>query len=209
MADESGAPPEFDMSGGALCFDFVNTLEDRPYPEPNERLRRYADLVAWGRQAGVLTKGQVVILADVEDRDPDAAAAALGGFIKLRESLFRIFAAVVDGSAADEADMACLNGALAQALSPCCLVPKDGGFVIDWRDDSESLDRTIWPVVRSAADLLTSDQLDRVCLCNGPTCQWMFLDESRNRSRRWCDMKTCGNQAKARAHYQRSKAQDG
>ena len=191
MADESGAPPEFDMSGGALCFDFVNTLEDRPYPEPNERLRRYADLVAWGRQAGVLTKGQVVILADVEDRDPDAAAAALGGFIKLRESLFRIFAAV------------------AQALSPCCLVPKDGGFVIDWRDDSESLDRTIWPVVRSAADLLTSDQLDRVCLCNGPTCQWMFLDESRNRSRRWCDMKTCGNQAKARAHYQRSKAQDG
>ncbi|HAL47400.1 MAG: hypothetical protein FI707_01465 [SAR202 cluster bacterium] len=207
MVEESSSALEFEIIGGALCLDFVNTLEDRPYPEPNERLQRYADLVAWGRRAGVLTDGQAVILRGVEARDPDAAATALGGFIKLRESLFRIFAAVVDRSAPDEADMARLNAALAEALSPCCLVPKDGGFVIDWRDDSESLDRAIWPVVRSAADLLTSDQLDRVCLCNGPTCQWVFLDVSRNRSRRWCDMKTCGNQAKARAYYRRSRAQ--
>jgi predicted RNA-binding Zn ribbon-like protein len=61
----------------------------------------------------------------------------------------------------------------------------------------------LWPIASSAADLLTSERLKKVRLCEAKTCTWLFLDESRNHSRRWCDMKVCGNREKARRHYQR------
>jgi predicted RNA-binding Zn ribbon-like protein len=78
-----------------------------------------------------------------------------------------------------------------------------------WAGDAESepaLDRVLWPVARSAAELLTSDDLAAVRECAAPDCRWLFLDRSRNRSRRWCAMATCGNRSKARRHYRRGRA---
>ena len=72
--------------------------------------------------------------------------------------------------------------------------------------EERKLDQMLWPIIRSAAELLTSDKLDRVCECPGENCGWLFIDMSRNRSRRWCDMKDCGNRAKARRHYRKTKA---
>jgi len=68
------------------------------------------------------------------------------------------------------------------------------------------LERINWLIVRSAADLLTSDKLHDVRACSAEDCRWLFLDISKNHSRRWCDMETCGNQAKARRHYRRKKS---
>ncbi len=207
MTSDLGKLPEYEIIVGALCLDFVNTLEDRPSPEPVERLQRYPDVLEWTKQAGALTDDQVNSLLDIAADDMGAAAIAVVGFRDLRESMYRIFVAVAWGESPAAADIDTLNAALADALAPSYLVPKGGRFVISWRDDTEALDRVVWPIVRSAVDLLTSDLLDRVTLCSGRTCEWIFLDESRNHSRRWCDMKTCGNQAKARAFYRRSKAQ--
>lgn len=66
------------------------------------------------------------------------------------------------------------------------------------------LERILWPIAQSAAELLTSSELGTVRLCEAPDCAWLFLDQSCNRSRRWSDMKVCGNRQKARRHYQRT-----
>ena len=75
---------------------------------------------------------------------------------------------------------------------------------VDWEWKSQNpVDSILWPIAQSAADLLTSPDLAAVRMCEAPDCAWLFLDQSRNRSRRWCDMKVCGNRQKARRHYQR------
>ena len=74
-----------------------------------------------------------------------------------------------------------------------------------WAGDCSCPERPLWQIAHAAADLLASDRLNRVRLCGSGTCEWVFLDESRNRSRRWCDMSTCGNREKARRHYEKVK----
>ena len=102
-----------------------------------------------------------------------------------------------------------LNTMLAQAMSRACIVSEKDSFSWDWcvNNDAERLQRIPWLVVRSAADLLTSDKLRDVRACAAEDCRWLFLDISKNHSRRWCDMQTCGNQAKARRHYSRKKSE--
>jgi predicted RNA-binding Zn ribbon-like protein len=195
--------PEFEFSGGRLCLDFTNTLGGRGRPQPREDLNRYADLLAWGQQAGLLTDVRATRLAREADGRPGAAAAVRDRALILREAIYRIFSAVVGGGEAREADLAALNAELAIALPNARLVPSGAGFAWTWDERADALDRILWPVARSAADLLTSDELDRVRECAETRCGWLFMDTSRNRSRQWCDMKVCGNRAKARRHYER------
>ncbi|HSH12932.1 MAG TPA: CGNR zinc finger domain-containing protein, partial [Desulfurivibrionaceae bacterium] len=92
----------------------------------------------------------------------------------------------------------------AATLAQARLVPGEDHFEWGW-SDAGGLRRLLWPIVRSAAELLTSEKLERVGQCAGDSCGWLFLDTSRNRSRRWCEMEHCGNRAKARRHYRRQK----
>jgi predicted RNA-binding Zn ribbon-like protein len=78
-----------------------------------------------------------------------------------------------------------------------------------WDLSGEELDGFLAPVVASAASLLTSDSLDLVKVCGGDTCGWMFVDRSKNHSRRWCTMKDCGNVAKVRRFRGRAPGQEG
>lgn len=195
----------FDFTGGRLCLDFANSVSDRPSGRPSEHLKAYGDLVSWGRQAGVLTEEEVRRLSKEAARRPTDAAAALSRAVVLRETLYRIFAALVAGEAPAAGDLGTLNSAVAEALSHLRVVPKDGGFDWGWAGTEADLDRILWPVLRSAAELLTSSERDAVKTCASESCLWLFVDTSRNRSRRWCEMKTCGNRAKARRHYRRSR----
>ena len=99
-----------------------------------------------------------------------------------------------------------LNGELAGAMSRSQVVPTDNGFTWLWAEGGKALDCVIWPIARSAADLLTEGPLAAIRRCEGRDCGWIFLDTSRNRTRRWCDMRICGNRAKARRHHERVKA---
>jgi len=85
------------------------------------------------------------------------------------------------------------------------MVPTDGAWRWEFVD-GEELDSMLWPIVRDAAELLTSRDFDRVTECSGSDCTWLFADKSRNRSRRWCDMAECGNRSKARRFYRRQKS---
>jgi predicted RNA-binding Zn ribbon-like protein len=204
------ATPEyvFDFSGGRLCLDFVNTLSGSR-ANPKERLKTYLDLVAWGRQAGVLNERDTQQLAQLARGRPDDAARTLAGAVSVREALFRVFCGAAECRPQRPDDMQIVNAALCRALAHVRLDATAEGCVRVWGDDADALDRMLWPVLRSAMDVLTSeDERGRIHKCESPTCDWLFIDTSRNHSRRWCDMKTCGNRAKAHRYYARHKQKD-
>jgi predicted RNA-binding Zn ribbon-like protein len=201
----------FEMSGGALCLDFANTVYKRPTPERRcDHLATFGDLVAWGRQSGLITPQQASKLRRLAAADPGDAAAVVRAAVAVREAIFEIFSAVAAGREPPRRDLGILNACLRDALQHLRLMPTPGGYKLDWRyDQEETVARLLWPVVRSAADLLTSDRVTTVRECAADTCRWLFLDHSRSQSRRWCDMKVCGNRAKARRFLQRAKARVG
>ena len=193
----------FDLDAGALCLDFTNTLEWRFTDHPKELLNDYSDLIHWGEAAGIMPSDRAVRLLQIAENQPEKAAAAYGAAIKLRETIYRIFANVsVREGGVNRDDLDVLNRSLSKSLSHLLIIPSPEGFVWDWTQSPERLDRVLWPVTRSAGELLASDRLDRVGQCaDDRGCRYLFFDTSRNGSRRWCSMDACGNRAKARRHY--------
>jgi predicted RNA-binding Zn ribbon-like protein len=188
----------FELSGGKLCLDFANTVDNRPTERARDLLETYADLAAWSRQSGILSPREERALVGRARRSPDEALKVLGRARVLREALFAIFSRGTE-SALDD-----LREALPTAYRHPVL--RSGrGYELAWEDDPEALDRMLGPVLRSAVELLTLKELDRVRVCDADDCDWLFLDESRSRSRQWCNMAVCGNRAKARRFYQRQR----
>ena len=195
----------FEFTGGLLCLDFANTLEDRPSEHPQELLTSYSDLVSWGQQADILEDQEAQQLLKEAAHRPAEASIVLRRAVALREAIYWLFERVAQGASAEGDALVLLNAAIADTMTHAQVVPGAAGFTWGWSVNEGDLDRMLWPVVRSAADLLTSDELDIVRVCASDECNWLFLDTSKNHSRRWCDMKSCGNRAKARRHYSRKK----
>jgi predicted RNA-binding Zn ribbon-like protein len=105
----------------------------------------------------------------------------------------------------EKADLEIFNAALSKTMKKLILSVDQGRFSWGWQEAGLPLEKVLWPIVKDAAELFTSEQLPRVSRCADDTCRWFFLDTSRNRNRRWCDMKDCGNRAKVKRHYQKSK----
>lgn len=197
------AETRFELTGGRVCLDFANTVSRRPTPRAEDRLADYADLVAWARQAGLVTPGAARRLLERGRRAPGRARAALGAGRRLREAIYRVFSAVAGRRPPRAGDLEAVGQAVATAASRARVVPRGAGFEWAWAGEGEALDRMLWAVARSAAELLTADDLVTVRECEAPDCGWLFIDASRNRTRRWCDMRVCGNRAKARRFYAR------
>ncbi len=196
----------FELTGGALCLDFVNTLEHRGEPgREQEHLHAYADLLDWCRQARVLPRPHLVRLRGRALRSQWRAKAVLRRAVILREALYRIFSAVAAGRNATEGDLKLLDAFAAATSAKQRLLLRYGRLRWEWRKPDADLHAPLWPVVRSAVELLTSARCAAVRECAAPDCAWLFLDHSRNRSRRWCDMSVCGNRAKARRFYRRTR----
>ena len=196
---------EFEFSGGALCLDFVNTVADRPRNR-QEHLSSYDDLLDWALQAEVIDSNQRNLRRQLADQERSDASEIFSGAIELRECLYRIFSRVANEDPPAGSDLDVLNGWIRSAMARLRLTDRNGGLAWTWSDSDNELESVLWPVVRSAADLLTSDEVSRVGECDGDPCSWLFIDRSRTGRRRWCDMKTCGNRDKARRYYRRHKA---
>lgn len=195
-------PPRF--IGGHLCLDFINTLSLRgAVPDPRDRLSDYRELLLWARAAGLLSKSEARRLERESRQRPAAAAAVLAFAKELREALARLVGQAGKGR---PADLTLLNETLARAPARRSLVARARGYA--WHEEApgEPLEQPLWPVLREAARLLTSDELARVRACASEKCRWLFLDLSRNGSRRWCRMADCGNRAKARRHYAKTRS---
>ena len=198
-------PPRFDLTGGMVCLDFINTLDDRFSDQPKELLKSYVDLARFGEDTGVLSTLQVDRLLPLSLQNADLAQQALNSAIKMREAMHPVFWAVVQRKPVPKMPLVVLNGYVQDAAQHANLAPGVGHF--EWKFDEFSNDfqAPLWPIARSAAELLASDQLQFVRACASKTCEWLFLDVSKNHRRRWCDMTKCGNRAKARNFYTRQK----
>ena len=202
---ERRRPPRFELIAGALCLDFINTLDDRFSERPKELLESYLDLARFGEDAGILADVQVDRLFAKSVQFPEEAQNTLVHAIRMREAMHEVFWARVQKKPAPQMAMMVLNGYVQAAAQHMNLVPVKGHF--EWTFDSSTsdFDAPMWPIARSAADLLASDQLQFVRACASKTCEWLFLDESKNHRRRWCDMTKCGNRAKVKRFYVRKK----
>jgi predicted RNA-binding Zn ribbon-like protein len=197
-------PP--DLIGGRVCLDLVNTRQTLSAAEMRERLAKYEDLIEWSQRLQIVTRSEAADLHRQAQADPAAADGAMQRAHDLRAVLRDVFGAVADGSAPAAEPMAALNAAIQEAQGSVRLVPRDDRYEWEWVEDDD-LARLLWPVARSAAELLASDQLQRVRLCAADTCRWLFVDGSKSGRRRWCDMRVCGNRAKAKRHYARARAE--
>ena len=196
----------FDLTSGLLCLDFANTVDDRTEIHPQELLVSFEDLISWSRQTQVLTEQEGRELREKAAQHPSEATRVLQLAVEVREAIYRIFKAVAEEESPEEGDLVNLSAMVAEAQKHAQLVPDTHGFRWEWACKPDDLDCMLWPVVQSAAEFLTSDDLDTVRVCASDSCNWLFIDTSKNHSRRWCNMKSCGNREKARRFYTRKKS---
>ena len=191
--------PPFQLVAAHPALDLVNTLDWRFRASgSHELLNRYEDLLRFSEQSGLLTTLEVRKLTT---GDLARKKRILSSTKKLRECLASILYAIVAGEAPRIEDVATLS-AFARAVRRT----ED----LEWRDSrlrwrtnehrTTALDAPLRKLASSAVDLLTSEDLDKLSACCNPECRWLFLDETKNRGRRWCDMKLCGNRIKARRY---------
>ncbi len=194
------------LLGGNLCLNFVNTVHCYGCADIGEYLNTYQDLVSWSRHVGTISADEATAISHRAARRPAEAKSAHGRAIELREIIYRIFTITLEGRSQAQEDLAVFNGYLTGTLMQSRIVKTADGFYWDMAGDRAKLDWILNPIIRSAADLLVSEEFRRVKKCADPTCGWLFLDISRNRSRRWCDMSDCGNRAKASRFYKKKVA---
>ncbi len=174
---------------------FVNTLSSRPTPAPAERLTSYDALVEWAREQHLLSAAAAERLAAGGKRHPQQAAAVLARAQAFREALNALAVAIEQERQPPAAVLSTIGECLAAAYAHGRLVPHEGG--LQWIAGAEDdLDRILWEVGRAAGRLVLSPRIRRIRSCAADTCGWWFVDDTKNHSRRWCDMKICGNREK-------------
>jgi len=199
-------PGSLPLIGGVLCLDFVNTVSGlRDGEHEIEHLTAYEDLIAWAMHADAFSFSDAQALLARGHADGPGAVRAFHRALALRDTIHDIFASIATHDRIPDETMESFNAALAEALRHARILAEDGHFKWAWDDLSARLEAPLWPVLRSAADLLTTGKLDRIKQCPFPHCGWLFVDLSKNKSRRWCEMSVCGNRTKARRHYMREK----
>jgi predicted RNA-binding Zn ribbon-like protein len=205
MKDPFDSPwPGFETSG-RLSLALANTLDWRLRAKPVELMRTFSDLVRWGRTGGVLDRAEATRLRGWAKTHPRPATRLLRDATEIREAIAAIFQALVRGSAPPAASLERLEHACRAAWSARTLRADASSAEWTWRESTPEPERIAWAAALDAAGLLTSGDAHRVRQCGDAECGWFFLDTSRNKSRRWCSMESCGNRNKVRRFYRRSR----
>lgn len=204
-----GDMENLELLGGRLCLDFANTVDRSARGERrHEYLSDYPDLVAWGRRVGVLADDEAGrLLEGLESRTLDAEDVFCRA-LALRDAVQETFYAVAAGEEPPAPGLGVIEEEFREALAHSRITRGEDGFWWAGLAGGGELGKMLWPVARSAEDLLTASmpsELERVKRCPGDEglCGWLFLDSTKNRTRRWCSMAGCGSRAKMRRFYRR------
>jgi predicted RNA-binding Zn ribbon-like protein len=189
---------EMRLDGGNLSLNFANTVHDRRAEPLEDYLHNYLDLIAWANHADAIDRSQKKILLQKSRENQGEANQIYQDGIQLREAIYESVVSLIDQKPLPRMHLKLINQWLSKALSTLQLNPLDGDYVLDWEADNVELKFVLFPIIRSFADLITSDDRERIKQCSN--CGWVFVDNSRNKSRRWCSMEVCGNRVKARRH---------
>jgi len=198
------------LVGGRACLDFANTVGPRrpnPGMAPHDYTPGYPELVAWAANAELLAPGQQRRLTAAAEADPEGAAAVYQHARRLREAIYQTFTALAHGQPAPREALAMIEDAYLEALRNGHLRAVPAGLDWCWPDRGP-LEQVLWPITRSAVDLAVSGRLARIKQCPGDEgqCGWLFIDTSKNATRRWCSMGTCGSRVKSQRQAARLRA---
>lgn len=183
-------------------LSFVNTLSSRPTEAPVERLVSYDALVDWAREQHLLSTAAADRLAAEGRRHPHQAASVLGRAREFREALNSLAESIEKDRHPQSAVLDTISSYLAAAYANGRLVPHDGG--LQWvASADDAVERVLWEIGRAAGRLILSPRLSKIRACAAADCGWWFVDDTKNHSRRWCDMKLCGNRDKVRRFRQK------
>lgn len=190
----------FQLVAGNSALDFVNTLDNRFAPSgPLELLTTFEDVLRFAAQAGLIGPDQARSMAqELPERD---AERLLVEARSLREAIAGICYSVLEGRPALQTDLDLLSRAAGAGLAHRKLAWVDGRVRWEWGKMEAAT--PLWMLAVEATMLLNSEEMALVRACSSLTCRWLFVDTSKNHSRRWCDMNVCGNRLKARRFYQR------
>ena len=189
-----------DLVAGNPALDFANTINSRVTPE-HDYLASFGDLVSWTERVGVAP----MVLPQVSV-DPDATARVLRQALGLREAIYRSFSAIAAREAPPPADVRRILRAYGIAVGRASLGVGDTGADLRWPTPTKP-SRVLDPIAYAAGELLLASDPPPVKEC--PGCGWLFVDRSRNGSRRWCDMQTCGSRDKMRRYYRTRRGTTG
>jgi predicted RNA-binding Zn ribbon-like protein len=194
---------ETDLVAGNLALDLVNTVTARN-GSPLDWLAGFGAVADWAARSGAFEAAELKRLARLAAADPAKTASALRRLRDLRESLHAVASARASGEAPPSAPLARLERHWKDATGAATLAPLLG--LPAWTLEASGLDLVRHRVAWEAVELLRHLDPSRLRVCDGPDCGWLFLDSSKNNRRRWCDMKDCGNVAKARRHLAKVRA---
>jgi len=188
-----------------LCLDFSNTVDWRNGERAEDKLDSFKSLINWSIKEGVIGRQDASRLSKSAS-ERHLEGSTLKRALELRETIYRIFSAVAHGRTPHESDLAALNGVLSAASVNTKVARKGDQFAWEWDMVPDPQSRLLWPIAKSAGDLLTSGRLDRVreCANEEQGCGWVFMDRTKSRTKRWCSMDSCGNRAKVHAWYERN-----
>ena len=205
MSDAISPVAEIQRIGGHLCLDFTNTVHHRYRPQDGDYFTGVADVLQWAQDSDLIGLERRDAYHAELRKDSETADRFLEEVISLRESLFELFTSPAAEREIAARDLAVLNRALTEGAAWRRLVWADPHPIWQWSTENPWC--IPWRLAWSASELLCSPMLARVKECPPPDgCGWLFLYRSKNRSRRWCSMRDCGNAAKAKRHYRRKKA---
>ena len=207
MGEDGRSAGNLELVGGQLCLDFANTVSAHS-EGGREYLTSYDELLSWSLHAGILETAAAATLRRWAAGRPDEAASVLGRGLAQREMIYGIFAAVAEGKRPRQEMLSGLNAAVRGVYARLQISPSVVGFKWTWALEEIEPEQILWPIVRSAAELLTSEDLGRVRKCGRDGCDWLFVDMSKNQSRRWCSMNMCGSRVKSRRYYYRKKEEE-
>jgi predicted RNA-binding Zn ribbon-like protein len=204
-------PAKFQLLADHPALDFVNTLDDRFLASGTiEMLHSYDDLLAFAQQSGLLDAASIEAL---RAKASDAVGKrVLDSALRVREALACVFYGSLSGPGKDASNaLEVLQRQYSVALKHQRLAPQSGssklrrmaGAAWAWKSPQPRLELPVWLITQSAVGLLTSRAMEHVHACASERCRWLFLDTSKNHSRRWCDMTLCGNRMKARRFHAR------
>lgn len=197
MVSESSPAQAFQLVAGHSALDFINTLDWRFREAGTEELlRSYHDLLRFAEQSNLLPQKQARQL--LRSVSGGRGLRVLESCTELREAIADLFYASIDNRNPAAESLKTLEGQVKAARSHQQLCVTSARLEWKWRDAQNDPEIPLWLLSLSALDLMTSDSAHRVRACDSDECRWLFLDTSKNHTRRWCDMKICGNRMKAR-----------
>jgi predicted RNA-binding Zn ribbon-like protein len=198
-----------DLVGGELAWDFTNTSSARGSAAHQEHLRDFDTLMQWAEHARIMPPSDCAYARAALAGHPRRSRRIFDRVIEMRELIWTIGTALAEQRPVAGQLLAQLSATHAENLRHAEMKMRLGSYIWVWDPRRDIQAAILGPITLSALTLVMEKDLLRTRRCAGQDCGWLFFDTTKNKRRRWCEMRVCGNRAKVRAARARSKLGNG